>query len=117
VATRCPDYWTYDGSFCVAPNQTFSVDGTDKDGKKTSTFADKTANVLNGVPNVNALSATKGQSGYTPGLAIVTDPTTKLATFKVNFQDPGWVGGTCDKKTWAMSQNIVWDGITNYNSC
>jgi hypothetical protein len=118
VANQCPDYWTYDGSFCVAPNQAYKVEGpADKDGKKTVKYVDKTANVLNGFPTLNALNTTKGLPGYTPGLSIVTDPSSQMTTFKVNFKDPEWVGGTCEKKTWASSQNIVWDGVTNFNSC
>lgn len=111
VANQCPDYWTYDGSFCVAPNQAYKVEGpADKDGKKTVKYVDKTANVLNGLPALNALKGTHG-------LSIVTDPSSQMATFKVNFKDPEWVGGTCAQKTWALSQNMVWDGVTNFNSC
>jgi hypothetical protein len=32
-----------------------------------------------------------------------------------NFQDSDI--GDCAKKTWASTNNITWDGITNYNQC
>jgi hypothetical protein len=35
----------------------------------------------------------------------------------INFNDPGWSGGICDKRTWARDHEIQWDGVSNYNSC
>ena len=39
----------------------------------------------------------------------------------INFNDPAWKtrgNSTCAKQTWANTNGIVWDGVTNYNqSC
>ena len=34
----------------------------------------------------------------------------------IDFSNSGWKG-ECDKKKWANENGIVWDGISNYNSC
>ena len=34
----------------------------------------------------------------------------------IDFSNPAWTG-VCDKKKWANENGIVWDGISNYNSC
>ena len=38
-----------------------------------------------------------------------------------DYTSPYWAGNgltsTCGKKEWAVKHNIVWDGISNYNSC
>ena len=34
----------------------------------------------------------------------------------IDFSDSKWKG-ECDKKKWANENGIVWDGISNYNSC
>ena len=38
----------------------------------------------------------------------------------VDFTVAGWTNNgssICSKRTWANSNNVVWDGITNYNGC
>jgi hypothetical protein len=38
----------------------------------------------------------------------------------INFEHADWgMGGTstCNKQAWANQYGLVWDGITNYNSC
>jgi hypothetical protein len=108
VANQCPDYWTYDGSFCVVPNQGV-LDPSDPLKK---TWKDKDRNVLNGVSGgIKSLSTVN-----TPGLVIDSDMAKKLQTLKVNFKDSGWTG-VCAQKQWAQKNNVAWDGVSNYNSC
>ena len=51
-------------------------------------------------------------------------------TTSVNFDDPTWrndtkwsgtdyvgLSETCARKKWANTYGIIWDGISNYNSC
>jgi hypothetical protein len=98
VANTCPDYWTQDGSGnCIIPNQYCTVD---KAGGNYSCEP----NVLNGMNTV---------SGTTPGLVVLNDPKLNKTTLQINFQK----STTCDQKKWAMQNNIVWDGVSNYNSC
>jgi hypothetical protein len=42
-------------------------------------------------------------------------------TNSVNFKNTAWAtnGGSsvCGIKAWCKTNNIVWDGVTNYNAC
>ena len=91
VASLCPDYWAVspDGSGCVLPGA---------GGKNVGTLYTTTG----------ALTGTTGYKSITPNGAII------------NFNDAGWATkGTaiCNQNTWAKTNNIVWDGVSNYNSC
>jgi hypothetical protein len=104
IMNQCPDFWTFDGSSCIVPNK----------GCPTSTDATKykdcTSNVLNGFANINSLTVEN-----TPGL-MLTKNDDKTTTLKINFKDSKW-SGTCDQMKWANKNNIIWDGVSNYNSC
>jgi len=92
----CPDYWSVatDGSNCVIP----TYDGIN------------VGQLYNGkVLNQSVLS--------TPGFSAPVDPTTNKVSYLINFNDAGWKGTPCNQKTWATNNSIVWDGISNYNSC
>lgn len=43
------------------------------------------------------------------------------ASNSINFRDAAWAtsGGssTCGKKSWCKTNNITWDGVSNYNAC
>jgi hypothetical protein len=48
--------------------------------------------------------------------------TENIKTYAVNFNDPKWNGlggksAICAKRSWANKNNVVWDGVSNYNSC
>lgn len=87
VANSCPDFWSL-----ASDNVSCAVPTTGKN-KPSSTL--------------NASNVTAGYSA-TP-------------TAQINFTDPGWTAAgssaTCSKKTWANKNNIMWDGVTNYNKC
>ena len=40
---------------------------------------------------------------------------------KFNPNDPAWITGgktqICAQQSWSSSNNIAWDGVSNYNSC
>lgn len=42
---------------------------------------------------------------------------------EINFNDPAWLtyngggGSICNIKSWVNKNNIVWDGLGNYNNC
>ena len=92
----CPDYWAIstDGSKCIIP--TF----------QSSLNIGGLYNVNNGTLNSNVVS--------TPGFS--TDTSNNIVTNYINFADSGWQG-ICSQKVWANQNNIVWDGVSNYNSC
>lgn len=105
VANQCPDFWTFDGSNCIVPNK-----GVYKNGDTTIYKDDPDANnVLNGLSSVTVIN-----SENTPGFKV--ERKNNQAQLKINFNDSGWAG-TCGQKQWANKNNIVWDGISNYNTC
>lgn len=92
----CPDYWEIDASSnkCLIPNI------------KTTKL-----NIGNMYDEVEIL---KDAITYTPGYGY--DISNNVITQYIDFSDPKWKG-QCDKKKWANENGIVWDGISNYNSC
>ena len=44
------------------------------------------------------------------------DISNNVVTQYIDFSDSKWTG-ECDKRKWANENGIVWDGISNYNSC
>jgi hypothetical protein len=94
VAASCPDYWqtvSTDPSSCLIPVNT---------SKNTGKMYDASGNL-----SLN--------SGTTFGF----NNTSK----SINFADKGWNKGgstsVCSQKSWANQFGIVWDGVSNYNSC
>ena len=53
-------------------------------------------------------------AGGSPGYSY--DVSGGIVTQYIDFSNNAW-SGVCDKKTWANTNNIVWDGISNYNNC
>jgi len=94
IANGCPDYWDASGvGICRIPLSTGKNIGTIY-GAGTTVVSD-----FNSPPTY----------GYTPG-----------STATINFNDQGWLSNrsaTCNKQIWAKKYGIVWDGISNYNSC
>jgi hypothetical protein len=93
-SATCPDYWdvsTTDPSFCSLPKPGFKNIGDVYDKTGTNTLT------------------TKNTFGY--------DSTKKI----INFNDKSWentgVTTLCAKKKWANNHGIVWDGISNSNTC
>jgi len=90
--SNCPDYWSLntDGS-CNIPKA-----GT----KNTGSIYDP-----NG--NFNLFSNTT--------FGLNNDKTL------INFSDNGWSAGAtsslCKQKNWSNLNNIMWDGVSNYNGC
>lgn len=59
-----------------------------------------------------------------PPISSITKFVTSDAkqSLSISPLDPAWSGTTgltevCSKKRWANTNNISWDGISNYNSC
>jgi hypothetical protein len=93
VATMCPDYWTVDndGISCKIPDPSNKNAGT--------LYKDK------------ALLIT---TSTTPGYNSVNTT--------IDFTDKGWTSTTgktsvCAQKQWASTNNVMWDGVSNYNGC
>jgi len=93
-ASTCPDYWTTDAAnqnMCNIPNSGSRNVGKIYDANQVNTLTPGTTFGLN--------------AGKT--------------SFDIN--DKQWSRGgadsVCTKKGWANQYSIVWDGVSNYNSC
>jgi hypothetical protein len=94
----CPDYWTIlgDGS-CNVPSP-----------------LDTSVNAPTSAGWVNNTTSIAGEQ-YVPGYSS--------SRHSINFNDAGWsspaLGSSslCAKRKWAITNTIVWDGVTNYTGC
>jgi hypothetical protein len=89
----CPDYWNLaaDGSSCLIPTVGAKNIGT--------------------IYNANGASSLVGKTSF----GLSSDGKS------INFSDPGWgnsgANPICAQQKWTLNNNIVWDGVTNYNNC
>lgn len=95
-ANTCPDGWIIDASgLCNIP-QTGNLGGLTQDKVRKNLYSN------NRKPLFSSTKKGDSQNNFDPN-------------------DPAWIskGKTqiCAQKTWASSNNISWDGISNYNSC
>lgn len=90
----CPDYWTVstDGSSCIIPTYSSSLN-------------------IGGLYNSNT-GALNASVQSTPGYNF--DSSNNI--YSINFTANGWKG-LCSQNAWANMNGIVWDGVSNYNSC
>jgi hypothetical protein len=88
--STCPDYWSVnvDGK-CIIPLQNTKNTGSIYGANNELLLNEKsTYGLING--NVD---------------------------FNNNTWSAGGANATCNKKKWANTNNIVWDGVTNFNGC
>lgn len=104
ISNTCPDYWNIDGSNCVIPP------GAATGGSGT---------------NVGDYDGT-GNTGRFTKMSDVKMPISKSSgtvngTTVFSPSDPAWTSGgltaLCAQNKWANQNNIIWDGVSNYNSC
>ena len=99
VAASCPDFWSMSPTNeCIIPSW------NEGNGRNIGSLYTVTAS---GATNTAAVTTTD-----TPGLS--DDKTS------INVADSVWgvnAAGTCAKQQWAKTYGIVWDGVSNYNSC
>lgn len=53
-------------------------------------------------------------------LTAANTPGYNSATSSIDFNNSGWSAtgsSICKQKLWANSNNVMWDGISNYNGC
>ena len=97
----CPDYWEIktdeatNKSKCIIPN-------IQKTKLNIGNMYDENTNTLK-----SEITKTPGYSNEMSDGEVVQ---------YIDFSNSGWKG-ECDKKKWANENGIVWDGISNYNSC
>ena len=105
---NCPDYWLTDNNGnCLVP-------AYNANGLQTNTGLLYTQNSNNKIA-LNTKLSPDGKASA-PGFTVIDNSGNSFINFK-----NGWTslagGSTCAQRAWANSYNIVWDGITNYNSC
>jgi hypothetical protein len=86
---QCPDYWEKSGADCIIPGASTTNAGTRK--------------------NTGGLENTPSDAAYISGNVLKTDD--------ASWQTSDGLSAKCAKKLWANNNNVVWDGISNYNSC
>jgi len=93
-AASCPDYWSVsktDVSLCVVPNVGFK--------------------------NVGSIYDSKGGVTLKPTTTFGYDSSKKT----IDFTNTAWsnTGATtmCAQKQWANTYGVMWDGVSNSNSC
>jgi hypothetical protein len=93
----CPDYWKYDidQKKCIIPSNI-------PDAMNLGNMYNETTKTLND----NILDS--------PGYSY--DVSNGLVTQYIDFSNNSW-DGICNKKKWTNTNNIVWDGVSNYNNC
>jgi hypothetical protein len=86
---QCPDYWEKSGADCKIPGASTTNAGTrDNSGD------------LENTPS---------------GVPYISDSI--LSGDDASWQTSDGLSAKCAKKIWANNNNVVWDGISNYNSC
>ena len=90
----CPDYWSFntETSLCKVPSYGLTT------SLNIGGIYDKTGKLL--LNNSNTPGFTRDSSN----------------NVFVNFKDTAW-GGTCGLKKWSNNNSVVWDGISNFNTC
>ena len=90
----CPDYWKADDSGnCIMPTQTSSTNKT-----------------------IFINSGGKNNLGTNPNIAPYSKDTKSFSINNVLWSSGG-KSVLCAQKDWSMENNIIWDGISNYNGC
>ena len=90
VISQCPDYWDVSGNLCI------------------NNIDSKGISIVNGISNPLTV--------YNANPAIYAD-----SSCNINPSNAVWLSNgltpTCNQKNWANGLNIMWDGVSNYNSC
>jgi hypothetical protein len=125
----CPDYWDLSSNGqCVFPHAT----DNDRNQGTGVIQTDKTTD-----PSIYAIKTTSpgfsGDNGWGKQLSVSNGATTytgsgsQLNYRYVSLSDPSGIAGMaklypglstrCAQKKWAVNNNIVWDGVSNFNGC
>jgi hypothetical protein len=123
----CPDYWDLSSNGkCIFPNKTNSDRNNGSGVIQTSNTPNSTIYAINtSSPGFTKwgkeLYVSDGTDTYSTG------QTSQKNYIYVSLSDPSGVDGMaklypglttrCAQKRWASSNNIVWDGVTNFNGC
>uniref|UniRef100_A0A6C0JKE3 CPW-WPC domain-containing protein n=1 Tax=viral metagenome TaxID=1070528 RepID=A0A6C0JKE3_9ZZZZ len=97
VAATCPDYWNIDNvGKCIIP---------ELDTSQPKKAPRNTGSIY--VPD----SSNSGNLKLNTEINKITG----YDLYKINFSDPYYTD--CNKKSWANTYSIYWDGYSNFNGC
>jgi hypothetical protein len=106
---NCPDYWQIYTDDTPSDPKTSAV----KSGKCIIPLA---SSGLNSGNIYSGTTLTADIASNTPGFSSKKQTDGSVINY-IDFNDPGWSGGICAKRTWARKHMVQWDGVNNYNSC
>ena len=105
VSNSCPDGWTHD-----APNNA-CLFGTTNMGYQTDGTVNTASTLITAIDNFNT----------TKDISYKTDGTVTGIKLDPVGSNPIWTvtgfTSTCAQKSWSNQNSILWDGVSNYNSC
>lgn len=109
VANTCPDGWTYDATNNACLYNVNNL-GYDVDGKAYNTT--NAFNVFNNLRDnsANIIFPTGARTTAIRGLKL--DPINGAPIWNT-----GGLTSLCSQKSWANKNQLLWDGVSNYNSC
>jgi len=92
--TDCPDYWVFntDNSMCKVPSYGLTT------SLNVGGIYDNTGKLLLNNSNTSGFKRDASNNVY------------------IDFKDSSW-GGVCSMKKWSNNNGIVWDGVSNFNTC
>ena len=101
MTNTCPDYWSVDtDKNCIIPGSSSQN------------------------PNIGNIYASSGYINLTndsTDTSKIFTPGYDSQSGIINFSDSGWSSqgksAICYQNTWASKNKVVWDGVSNYNSC
>lgn len=109
VANTCPDGWIHDVSnnACLFNKDNFGYDSAGKAYVSTNAF-----NVFNNLRDnsANIIYRVDATNGGIKGFKL--DPVNGASIWNT-----GGLTSLCSQKSWANKSQILWDGVSNYNSC
>ena len=97
TSNTCPDYWLQDATgMCYFP--------LGKDAK-----------------NIGIIDASANSPSSSVAPFAFTSTDSSLGAYYLDPKNKSWNGmgktSICAQREWATKNSIVWDGVTNYNSC
>ena len=104
VESSCPDFWTSSAS---SPN-------------KCNIPAGEAAGIKNIGSLYTTTTSSDGKPAYTLKLSTANTPGLDATNKTVDFSAAEWGAGSgavCKKQSWANQNGLIWDGVSNYNSC
>jgi hypothetical protein len=112
---KCPDMWVVDDTTggCVIPKDNSSKNR----GKLNARDAIPYATTSSGDGTLAANSTDDKPYVLLDNTSTGTNAVLKLNDSNIISQLYPAISDRCSKKQWALTNEVIWDGVTNYNAC